>query len=218
MAAPDPDTLFPIAGFRNTVFLRALLAGNPLVANVEVGDYSYYSDFDDPTRFFERNVRFNFGGSRLEIGRYCALAHGTTFIMADANHVIAGPSTFPFPIFGAAWADALPLAEMPFPKKGDIAVGSDVWLGYESLILPGVRIGHGAIVAARAVVSRDVPDYAVVAGNPARVVRMRFDPATVSRMLALAWWSWPVEMVSEAIPLLVTGDVSRLEDFAAKAG
>jgi virginiamycin A acetyltransferase len=217
MTGPDPDALFPLAGFDNTVFLRPLLASRPDVPNIDVGPYSYYSDFDAPTQFFDRNVRYNFGFSkaRLVIGSFCALAHGTTFIMADAMHALDGVSTFPFPIFGGTWSDALPLAEMPFPDIGSIIVGNDVWFGYESLVLPGVRIGNGAIVAARAVVTADVPDYAVVAGNPARVVKFRFDERAIEKLLALAWWQWPADALKEAIPLLVTGDVGRLEKFAA---
>ena len=217
MNEPDPDALFPLAGFDNTVFLRPLLASRRDVGNIEVGFYSYYSDFDTPTRFFDRNVRYNFGFSpaRLIIGSFCALAHGTTFIMADAMHVLDGVSTFPFPIFGGAWAEALPLAETPFANKGSIVVGSDVWFGYESLVLPGVHIGNGAIVAARAVVTADVPDYAVVAGNPARVVKFRFDERAIGRLLALAWWQWPADVLKEVIPHLVRGDVERLEEFAA---
>lgn len=213
---PNPDVLHPIAGVANTVFLRPLLSRHPSINNVEIGEYSYYSDFDDPLSFFERNVRYNFGfsGAKLIIGKYCALGHGTSFVMPDANHVVSGPTTFPFPIFGEAWAEALPIFEMPFPKKGDTVVGHDVWFGYESLIMPGVRIGHGAIIGARAVVTRDVPAYAIVTGNPATVTRMRFDAATIDRLLALAWWNWPAEKISAAIPLLVKGDVEALEAFA----
>jgi virginiamycin A acetyltransferase len=212
--APDPDILFPVGGTRSVVFLRPLLArraageGGP----VEVGAYSYYSDFDDPTRFFERNVRYHFPFSteRLTIGRFCAIAHGATILMASGNHAQAGPSTYPFPIMGGAWAEAQPLESMPFPDPADTVIGHDVWLGHESLILPGVTIGSGAIVAARAVVSQDVPPYAVVAGNPARLVRRRFDPAQVEDLLALAWWDWPVEAITAAIPALVAGDVATL--------
>lgn len=218
MASPDDGALFPIPGINNTIFLRPLLAQRPDVRNVEIGRYSYYSEFGDPTKFFDRNLRYNFGfsGARLVIGSFCALAHGTTFLMADANHVLDGPSPFPFPIFGGAWAQSLPVTEMPFPNKGDIQVGHDVWFGYESLVLPGVRIGNGAIIGARAVVSRDVPDYAVVVGNPATIVKYRFEESVIQRFLALGWWDWPDEAMAEAVPLLVKGDIDRLEEFAAQ--
>lgn len=216
-SGPDPDALYAIPGFRNTVFLKPLLAER--YPNVSVGAFSYYSDFDDPLPFFERNLRYNFGfsGARFEVGRYCAIAHGATFVMDDANHATAGPSSFPFPVFGGAWADAMAVSDLPIDRRGDIRIGHDVWIGYEAMVLPGVRIGHGAIVGARAVVARDVPDYAVVAGNPAQMVRSRFDSQTVARLLALCWWDWPPHRIAAAVPLLVGGDVDRLETFAAGA-
>lgn len=201
------DGLYPIPGATNTVSLPTLLAKTPQVTNVDVGAFSYYSDFDDPLTFFERNLRYNFGfsGARLIIGRFCQLAHGTTFIFPDANHATAGISTYPFAVLGGEWAEALPLTEYPFTAKGDTVVGSDVWFGYESLIMPGVTIGHGAIIAARAVVTRDVPPYAVVAGNPAQVVRLRFDEAQVRELVDMAWWDWPEDEIRRRVPELVSG-------------
>ena len=199
------EPLYPIPGATNTVSLPALLARTPGIRNVEIGAYSYYSDFDDPLAFFERNLRYNFGfsGARLVLGKFCQLGHGTTFVFPDANHASAGGSTYPFAVLGGAWAEALPLDQYPFPAKGDTVVGSDVWFGYESLVMPGLTIGPGAIVAARAVVTRDVPPYAIVAGNPARVVRMRFEPARVRALLDLAWWDWPVEEIQARVRDLV---------------
>jgi virginiamycin A acetyltransferase len=220
---PDPDELHPLPGHGLLVFLKPLLARRRAEAggprNVEVGDYSYYDDHEDPLPFFERNVRYNhgFSGARLVIGRYCALASGTTFIMPDANHAVAGTTTFPFPIFGGDWAGRLPVTELPVPAKGDTVVGHDVWFGYESLVMPGVTIGSGAVIGARSVVTRDVPPYAIVAGNPARVVRRRYDDATVARLLDLAWWDWPVERVTEAIPDLVHGHLDRLSTFTRQS-
>jgi len=217
-ATVDPNALFPFgAGARHTVFLKPLLDEiKPPRPHLSAGEFSYYSDFDDPTKFFIRNVRYDFGfsGARLDIGRYCAFAHDTTFLMTDANHATSGPSTYPFPVFGGAFAAKLPLAEYPATNKGSIKVGSDVWCGYRSTILPGVTVGAGAIVAACAVVARDVPPYAIVAGNPAKVVKMRFDPPTVEKLLALAWWDWPADKVAAAVPALVKGDVAALAAFA----
>lgn len=220
---PDPGALHPLPGHAHTVFLQPLLerrrAEGAALGNVEVGAYSYYDDFADPLAFFERNVRYNFGysGARLVIGRYCAFAHGTTFIMPDANHAMAGVTTYPFPIFGGEWGGRVPVAELPVPEKGDTVVGHDVWCGYESLIMPGVTVGPGAVVAARAVVTRDVPPYAVVAGNPARVVRRRYDDATVERLLALAWWDRSPEWVMEMMPDLVHGRLERLWSMADRS-
>lgn len=128
----------------------------------------------------------------------------------DANHAVTGVSTYPFGIMGGAFAEALDLVEYPWREPRDTVVGHDVWIGMEALVMPGVRIGHGAVVAARAVVTRDVPDYAVVAGNPARVVRRRFPEAEAARLVALAWWDWPMERIVRAIPVLVRGDIDAL--------
>lgn len=210
MTPPDPMTLHPVPGDAGTVLLRPLLARHPDVTNVTAGDFSYYHDHEDPLRFLERCVRYNFGLGRLTIGRYCAIAHRATFLMPGANHAMAGPSTYPFGIMGGAFANALPLAEYPWRGGGPIVVGNDVWLGTECCVLPGVTIGHGAVIGARAVVTRDVPPYAVVAGNPAEIRRMRFDAGTIESLLAIAWWDWPAERVARAIPALVKGDVAAL--------
>lgn len=216
---PDPDALHPIPELPRVVFLRPLLAslGEAAPDNIEVGAFSYYDDGAHAADFFARNILYNFRGSgtRLVIGKFCALATGARFMLPDANHAMAGPSTYPFGIIGGAFAEALPLDEYPWPAKGDTLVGNDVWIGMEALVMPGVRIGHGAVVGARSVVSRDVPDYAVVAGNPARVVRMRYAAEDAARLVSLGWWDWPAERIARAVPILVKGSVAELEAFAA---
>lgn len=212
MTLPDPDTLHPIAGYAGTVFLRPLLARHPEITNVEVGRFSYYDDAEDPTCFFTRNIRYNLGlsGARLVIGSFCQIAQGAQFLMPDAQHATSGPSSYPFAMMGGRFAEAMPITDYPFPPARDTVIGHDVWIGTEAMILPGRRIGHGAVVAARAVVARDVPDYAVVAGNPARVVRMRFPPTQVAALLEAAWWDWPLERIAAAIPALVHGPPGAL--------
>jgi virginiamycin A acetyltransferase len=179
----------------------------------EIGDFTYYSDFDDPLKFFDRNVLYDFGylKSKLIIGKYCSLAHGCRFIMPDANHAITSPSTYPFP---GPWSDRVPIEDVPLPPKGDTVVGNDVWIGYEAVIMPGVTIGDGAVVGARSVVTRDIPAYHIVAGNPARVVRPRLGQAEIERLRGLAWWDWSPAIVFEAMPVLIGGDVEALERFA----
>lgn len=218
MTLPDPMALHPIPGAPRVVFLRPLLErlGAAAPPNVEVGDFTYYDDPDHAPDFFSRNLLYNLGGgTRLVIGKFGAIATGARFIFADANHAMAGPSTYPFGVLGGAFAAALPLADYPWRAAGDTVVGHDVWIGMEALVLPGVRIGHGAVIGARSVVTRDVPDYAVAAGNPARVVRRRYPEAEAARLVALAWWDWPVARIAQAVPLLVKGDVAALEAFAA---
>src|SRR5919199_3065011 len=177
LAAPDPRALHPIAGQQRVVFLRPLVRS----PHVEVGEYTYYDSHGDPLAFESEAVLYAFGPERLIIGRFCAIASDVRFVMPGANHADLGPSTFPFGVFGPPW-DATMDIVMSAPSRGDTVVGHDVWLGYSALVLPGVTIGHGAVVAAGSVVTSDVPPYALVAGNPARAVRSRFSEDDVARL------------------------------------
>jgi len=205
--APDPAQRHPVAGHPRVAFLNSICTR----PTIEAGDYSYYDDPTGPERFEDENVLYHYEaiGDRLRIGRFCAIAAGATFIMNGANHRLDGISTFPFPIFGGAWAAQMPLLA-DTPARGDTVVGHDVWLGWRSVVLPGVTIGNGAIVAACAVVTQDVPPYAVVAGNPARVVKRRFSPDDVARLERAAWWDWPVARLAENLDLVMRGDVDAL--------
>ena len=207
---PDPRALHPLAGVEQVVYLANLALG----PNVEVGDYTYYDDPDGATEF-ARNIlyHFDFVGDRLVIGRFCAIARGVRFVMNGANHAMDGLSTYPFWIFGGGWESAAP-APGSLPYKGDTVVGNDVWLGYEALVMPGVTIGDGAIVASRSVVTADVPPYAIVGGNPARVLRTRFSPEVIERLRRVAWWRWPPERVAANLAAITGGDVAALEGAA----
>jgi virginiamycin A acetyltransferase len=212
--APDPTAVHPLAEHPRVVFLRAVVSA----PNIEVGEYSYYDDPDEPEAFETRNVLYAFGPERLVIGRYCALAEGVRFIMSGANHAIAGPSTFPFTIFGGEWAERTGGVLASIPSRGDTVVGHDVWLGYQAVVMPGVTIGHGAIVAACSVVGSDVPPYGIVGGNPARLIRRRFDDADVDRLLRAAWWDWPAELVTEHARTIMAGTPADIERIARHAG
>ena len=135
--------------------------------------------------------------------------------MNGANHAMTGFSTYPFNIFSADWAEGFDPRDWADGQRGDTIVGHDVWIGRQAVILPGVRIGNGAIVAAHSVVGSDVPDYAIVAGNPAKIVRKRFDDEVVERLAAIAWWNWPIEAITRNIDLIRGGDLARLEAAAA---
>lgn len=208
--APDPTTLHPVAGQPRVVLLKPLI-DNPLI---EIGEYTYYDDPEFAEQFETRNVLHHYGPDRLVIGKFCALATGTTFIMNGANHRMDGVSTFPFPIMGGAWAEHLDLVT-DLPSRGDTVVGHDVWMGGNVTVMPGVRIGHGAIVSTGSVVTRDVPDYAVVGGNPAVHIKDRFTPDEVRELLALAWWDWPIETVTEHLRTIASGTVAELARVAA---
>ena len=211
-AGPDPDGLHPLRAHPRVVFLRPLAAGR---ANVEVGPYAYYDDPDAPEAFFERNVlhHHEFMRDTLRIGAFAAIASGARIVMNGAAHDMRGLSTYPFDVF-AEWGTAFDPPAYVAQSRGDTAIGPDVWIGAEAWIMPGVTIGAGAIVAAKSVVARDVAPYAVVAGNPAREVRRRFDEATVARLLAFAWWAWPAERIARATPALRVGDLDALEALA----
>lgn len=206
MTIPDPGQTYPIEGIHRTVFLRNVVNA----PNIEIGDYTYYDDPERPEAFLDNVLyHFPFIGDRLIIGRFCQIASRATFVMNGANHATGGLSTYPFAAFGGDWSGRFE-GELDGEIKGDTVVGHDVWIGYDALLMPGVTVGHGAIIGARSVVTRDVPPYAIVAGNPATVVRSRFDEPTVDALLQCAWWDWPVERITEAIADIATGDLGAL--------
>lgn len=213
MIGPDPDLLTPLPAHARVKFLRPLAEGR---ANVTVGRYSYYDDPDERGAFFAENVQhhYDFVGDRLTIGAFVAIAAHVRIVMNGAAHATGGFSTFPFEIFGGGWERGFDPSIYAAENRGDTSIGSDIWIGTEAMILPGVTIGPGAIVAARAVVSRDVAPYAVVAGNPAREMRTRFDPATVETLLDLAWWDWPSERIGAHLDAIRGADLRALERAA----
>ena len=195
-----------MVGFPRVCFIKNTVT-NP---NILIGDYTYYDDPEDSENF-ERNVLYHypFIGDRLIIGKFCALAHGVKFIMNGANHKLSGFSTYPFSIFGNGWEKVMPQPdELPF--KGDTIVGHDVWIGYDCLIMPGVKIGNGAIISARSVVVSEVLPYTVVGGNPAKPIKQRFSPEVVSELEAIAWWDWPIEKISKYLTAIVSADIQAL--------
>ncbi len=212
MHGPDPNNAHPMEGFPQVCFIKNTL-NNP---NIEVGDYTYYDDPEDSENF-ERNVLYHFPfiGDKLIIGKFCALARGVKFIMNGANHKLSGLSTYPFQIFANGWERVMPQAG-DLPYKGDTVVGHDVWIGYDSLIMPGVHIGNGAIISSRSVVVSDVPAYTVVGGNPAKPIKTRFDAQTIERLQSIAWWNWPIEQITAHLECIVGGDIKALENAAQR--
>ncbi|MFE7802460.1 CatB-related O-acetyltransferase [Nocardia sp. NPDC057440] len=205
-------TVHPLPAHDRVVFLRPLISSPKIV----VGDYTYYDDPNGATGFEQRNVLYAFGPERLIIGKYCAIAAGTRFLMAGAEHPTMGVSTFPFTMFGGRWAEQTLDIVTGMPSRGDTVVGNDVWFGHGATVLPGVRIGDGAIIAAGALVTADVPPYTIVGGNPATPIRRRFDPADVDRLLHAAWWDWPVELVTEHARTIMAGAPADIERIASE--
>jgi len=206
MYGPDPNSLHPWEEFPQICFIKNSIR-NP---NVIDGDYTYYDDPVDSENF-ERNILYYylFIGDKLIIGRFCSIARDVKFIMNGANHNMDGLSAYPFEIFPGSWPEQLQ-GQINYPAKGDTVIGNDVWIGYGATILPGVTIGDGAIVASRSVVSSDVAPYTIVAGNPARIVRPRFEQETIDRLLELKWWNWAPETIQRNLDNLARGELKDL--------
>lgn len=212
MTGPNPGVKHPIFMHPRVGFLKALVDA----PNIEIGDFTYYDDPEGPDKFVERCVlhHYPFIGDRLVIGRFCAIAEGARFIMNGANHAMSGFSTYPFNIFGHGWEEGFDIASWEKENRGDTVIGNDVWIGMEAIVMPGVTIGHGAIVAAKSVVTHDVPPYAIVAGNAAKVVKTRFDERTVEKLIRLAWWDWPIDKITRNLDAIRGSDLDRLETAA----
>ena len=210
---PSPLDPHPMRGFPQVCYIGNTVR-NPQIV---IGDYTYYDD-PEKSEDFERNVLylFPFVGDRLVIGKFCAIARGARFIMNGANHRMSGFTTYPFNIFGSGWERVTP-APAELPNKGDTVVGNDVWIGYEALLMPGVTIGDGAIVAARSVVTSDVAPYTIVGGNPARPVRRRFPDAVIDELLEIRWWDWDVARITRHLEAIVGADLEALRS-AARSG
>ncbi|MDR0653913.1 MAG: CatB-related O-acetyltransferase [Synergistaceae bacterium] len=202
---PDPTVVYPVLGedgndpFDVTYIKPTITRPNIIVG----GDFSYYSGSD-----FESRVthHYEFYDDKLIIGKFCQIAAGVEFIMNGTNHKMDGASTFPFYIFG--WKqDVPPLSVMPC--KGDTVVGNDVWIGQNATILPGVRVGDGVIIGANSMVGSDVGPYTIVAGNPAKPVRKRFDNELIALLQAFKWWDKPIDEIQELIPLLHDRDLEK---------
>ncbi len=204
------NTIYPRKGDREVVYLKNVVK-NP---NIMVGDYTFYNDFvSDPTEFEKNNVLYHYpvNHDRLVIGKFCSIACGAKFIFTSANHTMQSLSTYPFPIFFEEWGlDGKNVADA-WDNKGDIVIGNDVWVGYEAVILSGVHIGDGAIIGARAVVTKDVPPYTIVGGVPAKEIRKRFSPETTEKLQQIRWWDWSIEKIQEHLPEIIDGKIDGLE-------
>ncbi|WP_432058633.1 CatB-related O-acetyltransferase [Streptomyces sp. bgisy022] len=208
----DPDVLHPLPEHERVVFLRPLVTS----PTVEVGEYTYYDDPDGAADFERRNVLYAYGPEKLVIGRFCAIATGTRFLMAGAEHPTMGVSTYPFTMFGGEWAERTLDLVTGMPSRGDTVVGNDVWFGYGATVMPGVRIGDGAIVAAGAVVTADVPPYTVVGGNPAWPIRRRHSDTDVELLLEAAWWDWPIGTITRHVRTIMAGTPAEIAAIAER--
>ena len=208
MTIPE-SRLYPRARDTQTIYLRAAITD----PSIEVGEYTMYNDFvRDPRGFEKNNVLYHYpvNRDRLIIGRFCSIACGAKFLFTSANHAMRSLSTYPFPIFFEEWGlDAKNIASA-WDNKGDIVVGNDVWIGFEAVILSGVTIGDGAIIGARAVVTRDVPPYTIVGGVPAKPIRKRFDEETIAQLKRMRWWDWPREQIAANLAAIQAGALDQI--------
>ena len=202
MSSPNPNTVHPIAGYDKEIYVKPTIK-NP---NIIVGDFTYIADSE-----FESHVthHYDFIGDKLIIGKFCQIAAGVEFVMNGANHQMNAVSTFPFYTL-EGWNMKPPAAgDMPF--KGDTVIGNDVWIGQNATILPGVHIGDGAIIGANSIVGSDIEPYTIVVGNPAEVIRYRFDEDLTELLLKFKWWDKPIEEINELIPILTSSDLDKVK-------
>lgn len=206
MPAPDKDLPLPLKNYDRLCFLKNVVK-NP---HIIVGDYTYYDDFENVENF-EKNVKyhFDFTGDQLIIGRFCMIASHVTFIMNGANHLTDAITAYPFAIFGEGWKNAM--EGKKYPNKGDINIGNDLWVGYHATIMAGVKIGDGAIIATNATVTKDVEPYAIVGGNPAKLIKKRFSADQIKKLLTIQWWNWDIEKITKNLHLLTDHRIEELE-------
>ena len=205
----DINIIYPRIGDKETVYLKPVIQNQ----NIIVGDYTMYNDFvNDPKLFEKNNVLYHYpiNGDKLIIGKYCSIACGAKFIFTSANHSMKSLSTYPFPIFFSEWGLDPVYVANAWENKGDIVIGSDVWIGYEAVIMPGVHIGDGAVIGTRAVVSKDVEPYTIVGGVPAKPIRKRFDEPTIQKLMENKWWDWTDEKVKQNIQKIMQGKIEEL--------
>ncbi len=205
---PTPCAQYPLKfGLKRTVFLKNFITRS----NIKVGDYTFYDDEKSPENF-ERNVKYHheFIGDRLIIGKFCQIAQDVKFLMNGIFHNHNYITAYPFAIFSDDVAKQYSQS-LVFPNKGDTVIENDVWIGYGATIMPGVHIGNGAIIGTNALVTKDVPDYAIVGGNPARLIRMRFDDETIKRLLDIAWWDWSIDKILNNLDKLLTNELKDFE-------
>jgi virginiamycin A acetyltransferase len=204
---PDPNVLHPIAGYEKEIYVKPTVT-NP---NIIVGDFTYIADSE-----FESHVThfYPWSKDKLIIGKFCQIASGVEFVMNDANHQMNAVSTFPFYTLEGWEMDAPDSTDMPF--KGDTVIGNDVWIGQNAVILPGVQIGDGAIIGANSVVGSDVDPYTIVVGNPAKLLRKRFDTELIELLLRFKWWDKSIDEINKLIPFLTYSELDKVKDEIKK--
>ena len=205
----DTKKLYPRTGDKQTVYLKNVITD----PSITVGDYTMYNDFvNDPVGFERNNVLYHYpiNRDRLIIGKFCSIACGAKFLFNSANHTLSSLSTYPFPLFFEEWGLEKRNVAASWDNKGDIVIGNDVWIGYEAVIMAGVTIVDGAIIGARAVVTKDVPPYTVAGGIPAKPIKKRYPEETIAALSELKWWDWPEERIAQNLHAIQAGKLNEL--------
>lgn len=208
MSIPE-EKRYPRTGDKQTIYLNSVIA-NP---NIKIGDYTMYNDFvKDPINFEKNNILYHYpvNQDKLIIGKFCSIACGAKFIFTSANHTLKSLSTYPFPLFWEEYGLSQKNVTQAWDNKGDIIIGNDVWIGYEAVIMSGVRIGNGAIIGTRAVVTKDVAPYTIVGGVPAKPIKKRFNSETIEKLQSICWWNWDKEKVHEKLNDIMSGNIYNL--------
>lgn len=205
------NKIYPRKGDTQTVYLNAVVKD----PSIEVGDYTIYNDFiSDPRQFEQNNVLYHYpiNHERLIIGKFCSIACGVKFLFNCANHTLKSLSTYTFSLFYEDWELEKSNVASACDNKGDIVIGNDVWIGFEAVILAGVKIGDGAIIGTRAVVTKDVPPYSIVGGIPAKVIRKRYSPDIIELLLSLRWWDWTKDRIKRNLPFIMAGNIENMTE------
>ena len=206
----DCNKIYPRTGDTQTVYLKSVVKR----PTIEVGDYTIYNDFaNNPLDFEKNNVLYHYpiNHDRLIIGKFCSIACGAKFVFNCANHTLKSLSTYTFPLFFEEWDLQKSDVATAWDNKGDIIIGNDVWIGYDAVIMAGVKIGDGAIIGTRAVVTKDVEPYSIVGGVPAKEIRKRFAPEVIEKIKSLQWWNWPEEKIQKSLTAIQSGDIDSVE-------
>ena len=201
---PNPNVIYPIAGYEKEIYVKPTIKNK----NILVGDFTYIADDN-----FERHVTHLYDsiGDKLIIGKFCQIAAGVEFVMNGANHQMNAATTFPFYTL-EGW-NMVPPKKEDLPQKGDTVIGNDVWIGQNAVIMPGVKIGDGAIIGANSVVACDVDAYSIVVGNPAREIRKRFDDELIKLLLRFKWWDKSISEIDKLIPILTNSDLAAVKEY-----
>ena len=209
MTIPNSNKIYPRSNDGQTIYLKNVITRD----NIKVGDYTIYNDYYNEPRDFEKNnvlYQYPVNNDKLIIGKFCSIACKAKFLMTSGNHTMKSLSTYTFPIFYEEWGLDVGHIIDAWDNKGDIVIGNDVWIGYDAIIMSGVKIGDGAIIGTRAIVTNDVPPYTIVGGIPAKIINKRFSDDIILKLLKIKWWDWSYEKIQANIKHIQSGNIDNL--------